>query len=87
MSRVRVLIATGCHLCPPAVALVEEVCARHGISPEIVDIDGDVALERRYREAIPVVEVDGAEVARFVLDAAVLESALRGDGQTFVRSL
>ena len=25
--------------------------------------------------------------ARFVLDAAVLESALRGDGQTFVRSL
>ena len=87
MSRVRVLIATGCHLCPPAVALVEEVCARHGISPEIVDIDGDVALERRYREAIPVVEVDGAEVARFVLDAAGLDAALRGDGPGFVRSL
>ena len=76
MIRVRVLIATGCHLCPPAVAVAEAVCARHGIAPEVVDIDGDVALERRYREAIPVVEVDGAEVARYVLDEAVLEAAL-----------
>ena len=76
MIRVRVLIATGCHLCPPAVAVAEAVCARHGLAPEVVDIDGDVELERRYREAIPVVEVDGAEVARYVLDEAVLEAAL-----------
>ena len=44
-------------------------------------------LERRYREAIPVVEVEGAEVARYHVDAHVLEAALRSDGETFVRSL
>ena len=77
MTRVRVLMATGCHLCPPAVAVVEAVCGRHGIAPEIVDIDGVVELERRYREAIPVVEVDGVEVARFSIDERVLETALR----------
>ena len=42
---------------------------------------------RRYREAIPVVEVEGAEVARYHVDAHVLEAALRSDGETFVRSL
>ena len=87
MSRVRVLVATGCHLCPPAVAVVEAVCAQHGITPEIVDIDGVVELERRYREAIPVIEVDGAEIARYHLEPAVLDAALRRVDENFVRSL
>lgn len=87
MSRVRVLMATGCHLCPPAVAVVEAVCAAHGVTAEIVDIDGVVALERRYREAIPVVEVDGVEVARYHVDAPTLEAALRRADGNFVRSL
>ena len=87
MSRVRVLMATGCHLCPPAVAVVEAVCAAHGIAAEVVDIDGVVELERRYREAIPVVEVDGAEIARYHVEPAVLDAALRRDDAKFVRSL
>jgi len=29
---------------------------------EEVDISGDVELERRYRELIPVVEIDGQQV-------------------------
>ena len=63
------------------------VCAQHGITPEVVDIDGVVELERRYREAIPVIEVDGAELARYHLEPAVLDAALRRVDENFVRSL
>ncbi len=76
MTRVRLLVATGCHLCPAAVATVTTACASRGLVPEIVDIDGVLDLERRYRSAIPVVEVDGREVGRFVIDAHGLAQAL-----------
>ncbi len=59
-SRVVVYTAPGCHLCGPAVDVVRAVC---GSDFAIVDITTDPALERRYRERIPVVEVEG--VARF----------------------
>lgn len=76
MTCVRVLVATGCHLCPPAVAVVRRICAERGIEPEVVDIDGDVELERRYREAIPVVEVDGEEAARHHVEAPLLAAVI-----------
>ena len=76
MTRVRVLMATGCHLCPPVVAAVRAACAERGLVPEVVDIDGDLALERRYREAIPVVEVDGAEAFRYHATAAEIGAVI-----------
>jgi hypothetical protein len=42
----------------------------------IVDIDGDVELERRYRELIPVVLVNGVEVGHFVIEQETIEKAL-----------
>jgi hypothetical protein len=35
---------------------------------EIVDITTDPALEREYRERIPVVEIDGVERFRYHVD-------------------
>jgi hypothetical protein len=58
MPDVRVYVADGCHLCRPAVDVVRAVC---GDDFELVDITGDPVLERRYRERIPVVSVDGVE--------------------------
>jgi hypothetical protein len=41
---------------------------------ELVDIEGDEALEERYRELIPVVEVDGERAfTHFVQPAALRE--------------
>ena len=57
-SRVVVYTAPGCHLCGPAVDVVRAVC---GVDFEHVDITTDRELERRYRERIPVVSVDGVE--------------------------
>lgn len=79
MIRVELFVATGCHLCPPAREAVKAALA--GVSAEAVsvrirDIDGDLDLERRYREAIPVLVVDGREVARYVFDATEVRRAV-----------
>lgn len=76
MTRVVVYMATGCHLCPPTVEAARAVCRERGLALEIVDIDGVVELERRYRERIPVVTVDDVEVGHFLVTEADLRSVL-----------
>jgi len=61
-SRVVVYTAPGCHLCEPAVEVVRAVC---GTDFEHVDITTDPELERRYREWIPLVKIDGVERFRY----------------------
>ena len=41
-----------------------------------VDVDDDPALVERYGVRVPVVSVDGIEVAEAVVDAAAVEAAL-----------
>jgi glutaredoxin len=53
--------AQGCHLCESAKRVLEKVRAKIPFELEQVDIAGDPELERRYRERIPVVTVDGEE--------------------------
>jgi hypothetical protein len=72
-SRVVVYTAPGCHLCGPAVEVVRAVC---GSDFAVVDITTDTALERQYRERIPVIEVDGIERFRYHVDTKGLRAAL-----------
>jgi len=58
----------GCHLCDDARAALERVRATLPFRLEEVDIERDDALMRRYLERIPVVAVDGYEVAEFFVD-------------------
>jgi hypothetical protein len=51
--------AQGCHLCERARAQVAALRDELGFALEEVDIGGDPELEARYRELIPVVEIDG----------------------------
>jgi glutaredoxin len=51
--------AVGCHLCERALQVVEEVRAERDFELRVVEIDGDPELEARYREWLPVVEIDG----------------------------
>jgi hypothetical protein len=74
MASVVVFSAPGCHLCGPALEAVQNVC---GDEFEVVDITTDPVLEQRYRKLIPVVEVDGIERCRYVVDADELRSFLR----------
>ena len=70
---VRVYVADGCHLCGPAVETVRAVC---GDAFTVVSITGDAELERRYRERLPVVELDGDPVFTFGVDEDDLRAAL-----------
>lgn len=72
-ARVVVYTAPGCHLCGPAVEVVRSVC---GDDFAVVDITSDAALERRYRERIPVVEIDGVARFQYEVGAEELQEAL-----------
>jgi len=54
----------GCHLCDEA----REVLDRVGEPYDVVDIESDEDLLRRYLERIPVVAVDGEERFEFFVD-------------------
>jgi predicted nucleic acid-binding Zn ribbon protein len=75
MTDVRVYVAEGCHLCGPALEVVRNVC---GDQCTVVSITGNPELERRYRERIPVVEIDGVERFRFEVDEHALRAAVSG---------
>jgi glutaredoxin len=53
--------APGCHLCERARATLDELRDELGFDLREVDISGDPELERRYRELLPVVEIDGEQ--------------------------
>ena len=61
-QRVVVYHAEGCHLCERALAQVRALRDELGFELDEVAIDGDEALEARYREWLPVVEIDGERV-------------------------
>ena len=76
---VRLYDRAGCHLCDDALAIVEqEVAAVPGAVLERVDVDSDPALQARYGELVPVVEIDGEPHAQWFVDAARLRAALGG---------
>jgi glutaredoxin len=72
-SRISVYHAAGCHLCERALQQVRELRDELGFDLEEVAIDGDPALEARYREWLPVVELDGERLFTYY----VHEEALR----------
>jgi hypothetical protein len=57
--------AVGCHLCERAEGELATLGEQLGFEPEGVAIDGDPELEARYRELIPVVEIDGERVCTY----------------------
>jgi hypothetical protein len=57
---------------------VRDVQADLGFELELVDIGGDPELEARYRERLPVLEIDGVQAFTYFVDAAALRSRLVG---------
>jgi glutaredoxin len=61
-----------CSLCERARAQL----TAWGIDFEAVDIGGDPALEARYREWLPVLEIDGERAFVYYLDEAAVRKKL-----------
>jgi len=62
--------AAGCHLCDLARGVVLSVREEMAFELVEVDISGDPDLEARYREWLPVVEIDGERAFVYYLDEA-----------------
>ncbi|HEX7625989.1 MAG TPA: glutaredoxin family protein [Gaiellaceae bacterium] len=65
-KRVVFFHAQDCSLCERA----RDVLDRVGAAYEAVDITGDAELEARYREWLPVVEIDGERAFVYYVDEA-----------------
>jgi glutaredoxin len=63
--RVTLYHAPGCHLCESARRVLGNMREEVLFELEEIDISADPELERRYRERIPVVAVDGEEAFTF----------------------
>ena len=77
-KRVTLYHAAGCHLCESAKRVLAQVRAEVPFELEEVDIGGDPDLERRYRERIPVVAIDGEEAFTFFVHPDGLRRRLVG---------
>ena len=74
--RVVVYHAEGCHLCERALAQVRAFQDELDFELEEVAIDGDEDLEARYRELIPVVEIEGEQVFTYYVHASAFRRRL-----------
>jgi glutaredoxin len=72
---VTVYTRRGCHLCEEAIAVVRLV-ADGRADVELIDIDADPLLIDRYTVRVPVVAVDGVEIAQYQIAPEQLEGAL-----------
>ena len=68
--------ATGCHLCERARETLVAARDEAGFDLEEIDITGDPELETRYREWLPVVEIDGERAFVYHVDATALRRKL-----------
>lgn len=73
MPRVTLLSKPDCHLCDRAKAVLIRAQARTRFALDEVDIAHDAALLARYGNDIPVILLDGQEIARhFVRERQLL---------------
>lgn len=74
-STVEVYTRAGCHLCEVAEELVRVEAARAEL--RLIDIDDDDELLKRYQVRVPVVVVDGREVAEGRVEPGQVRDALK----------
>lgn len=75
---VRIYIKPRCSLCEEARGVLEELLTRVPFVLEVVDIRAAPDTWERYRHAVPVITLDGEEIARLRIDPAALEARLHG---------
>jgi glutaredoxin len=71
--------AAGCHLCERALVVVHEARDELGFELELVDIGGVPELEARYREQLPVVEIDGVRAFTYFVEPTALRARLAAE--------
>ena len=65
-----------CHLCEEMLTELRQLCEGRNAAIEVVDIDRDASLSRRYGLAIPVLAVAGEELCRYRIDVEKVKERL-----------
>ncbi|WP_448851668.1 glutaredoxin family protein [Corynebacterium sp. 335C] len=79
MATVTLMVREGCGSCARVEGQIRPIVARHGAALEVVDVDaGDGADAVEFGDRVPVVLVDGEEIACWEIDDDELEDALQG---------
>lgn len=76
MRRVTLYTKPGCHLCEAVEQAIAHVRRRQEFELTVRNILDDPADFEKYQHAIPVVLLDGREIARYRMSPAELEIAL-----------
>jgi len=67
-----------CHLCEDMLQALRGLQPVLGFDLEVVDIDADAALVRRYGEQVPVLTLGVREICHYFLDENALRTCLAG---------
>ncbi len=67
----------GCHLCEEAEAEINLAGVAEQFTLEIINIENDPALARRYGLEIPVIVINGITAFKYRLTAAEFKKALQ----------
>ena len=65
-----------CHLCDEMLAALAPLRDEFGFAIDVVDVDGDAALEQRFGTLVPVLMHADAELCHYHLDAAKVRAYL-----------
>ena len=80
MSVVTLYTKPGCSLCDDVRDVIELVREEYPFDVDVRDILLDLLDFERYKHEIPVILLDGAEIARHQMTADQLRTALRAAG-------
>jgi glutaredoxin len=78
VNRITLYTRVGCHLCEEAERVVRAEQDASGFSLELVDIDRDPELARRYGVRVPVLALDGQDLFEYEVPVDLLRAHLRG---------
>ena len=74
--RLELLTRSGCHLCDVMEERLVEALAPRSLVYETVDVDSDPGLLELYGEVVPVLLLDGVEIARIRVSSLRLTELL-----------
>ena len=67
----------GCHLCDEARKQLDQLRSQTAFELEVVDIDQDPELQRRYNDEVPVIFIHGRKAFKFRIDPQAFLTKVR----------
>ena len=74
--RLKLYSRSYCHLCDDMLAALAPIRSEFGFALEVIDIDSDPVLERRFDTMVPVLMHADTELCHYHLDAGKVRAYL-----------